>query len=126
MGQSDNKFALNFREQLEGALEGLPQPTKHLLHTGIQEKFNSLLFDLKAQDLVSGEKDYVESKTEYLVKLINTIIEKLGKEQEEGVPEKIIAYGGVESVLNTPLFSSDGAFKKNCYCCYTLLCYFST
>jgi hypothetical protein len=45
------------------------------------------------------------------VQLIRTIVEKLGKENKEEVPEKIVAYGGIVCVLDTPLFSSDASFK---------------
>lgn len=72
---------------------------------------NSFLFDSKIKDLKNGEKPYIESKTAYLVQLIRTIVDILGKQNEEGVPEKVVAYGGIETVLNTPLFSSDTSFN---------------
>jgi hypothetical protein len=51
-----------------------------MLDTGIQEKLSSVLFDLKTLELENGEKPYIESKTAYLVQLIRTIVEKMGKE----------------------------------------------
>ena len=51
-----------------------------MLDTGIQEKLSSVLFDLKTLELENGEKPCIESKTAYLVQLIRTIVEKMGKE----------------------------------------------
>jgi hypothetical protein len=38
-------------------------------------------------------------------------VEIFSKDPEEGVPEKIIAYGGVEPALANKIFSSDLSFK---------------
>jgi hypothetical protein len=56
--------------------------------------------------------NFTESKTEYLKQLIEKIVEKFYKDNEEGIPEKIISYGGIEPVLTSTLFSSDQAFKN--------------
>jgi hypothetical protein len=37
--------------------------------------------------------------------LISTFFQKLGKQNEEELVKKILTYGGVECVLDDPLFS---------------------
>jgi hypothetical protein len=41
---------------------------------------NSLLFELKTSELQNGERPYVESKANYMIQLISTIMEKLDKQ----------------------------------------------
>ncbi len=55
---------------------------------------------------------YNQPKTEYLKLLIEKIIEKFFKDNEEGIPEKIISYGGIEPVLASTLFGTDQNFKN--------------
>lgn len=91
-----NNFLALFKEEFAGRLNGLGQPSKFLLRTGIQEELNNLLFDLKSQQAGNGEQAaFVEPKTEYLKQLIEKIVEKFYKDNEEGIAEKIIAYGGI-------------------------------
>jgi hypothetical protein len=42
-----------------------------------------------------------------MIQLISIFMQKLGMENDEGLVKKIVAYGGVECVLNNKLFSQD-------------------
>lgn len=55
---------------------------------------------------------FSESKTDYLKQLIEKIVGLFYKDSEEGIPEKIITYGGIEPVLTSTLFGTDQAFKN--------------
>lgn len=100
----EDGFVGKFKEQFAEQLDKLDTPIKSLLETGIQDKLTSFLFELKAKCMAEDEKAPSESKAAYLEKFIEKIVEKQNKDNEEGVAEKIVKYGGIEPVLTTDLF----------------------
>lgn len=86
----------------------------NFLCTGILKDVKGALQEVKMRWLDNSRNQVLEgySKTEYLKNLIERIIEKFYKDNEEGIAAKIISYGAIDPVINQPLFAQDTNFRE--------------